>query len=583
MRKYIALVVLTVMSSNAFALKYLCQTAVRGNSGKYNAISNAMQSYRHNGQFAANKQRLVGELDTAIAAIEAAGCPLNDPDVSNVLDPLRQLRVEVVATDAGESVAPANDMPTAAPTRATAAQSTPAEAQSKPAAARSTAPGAMANTVANTKLSYSCRQVLQRQSGKPDQMDNSLDFYRQAVAQGKTVAAVPGLEVEAKITAALSDLESGTCPLDHPDVDAVVSRLRGQLQEIPNLYAALKQKLDERAVAADPSSYPEFNADLAFFSYLDEKYTNIGAMYNANTRPDWRDMPGQSPEMAFAAIASNVKKPIFQFEALKDILANMRQDGERYNKDMPAFEQKYRDLLRFNQQLGQRYVLLRESAAGKMTKLYTEHYDWLSNNLPTAIETNLRVLSELAGKAVAEKKPHYFRGAVIPDASASNDQMIELYGLLSDSKKPQANTYKQQQATLLKKLRAAQDALADVMLNEMRLPPEKYNGADKEKIREAIAERAAENFDGNDLLRVIMRREDWNVTNYVSWSNSTAFHHHYSELGAVAVIREDDDVAKLVPVIYKVDHKQRDKVSIWFTETDEKSVYQNARILIKNM
>lgn len=45
MKKYIAVIVLMVMSSNAFALKYLCQTAVRGNSGKYNAISNAMQSY----------------------------------------------------------------------------------------------------------------------------------------------------------------------------------------------------------------------------------------------------------------------------------------------------------------------------------------------------------------------------------------------------------------------------------------------------------------------------------------------------------------------------------------------------------
>lgn len=585
MNRILLLIVLCVLSSNALALKYMCQKAVRGNSGKYNAISSSLHSYTASGELAANKQGLLDQIDNAIQAIEKAGCPLDDPQVSKVLDPLKQLRLDVDSAQAQTAVA-ATAQPASAATSVPAVAATlPAQAQKQPQPAGALPEKAASASAsgAGAKLSYSCRQVMHRQSGKPKEMHKALDFYRQAVAQGKTVRAVPGLELDAKIKASLTDLESGACPVDHPQVSEVVTQLKSQLEEIPVLYASLKERLDQRAETADPENYPDFEKDFAFFKYLDEKYIGIDSMYDANMKPGWRTIPNQKNSAGLMAVGINVKKPVYKYDALKDILANMRTDGEKYNREMPAFEAKYKELLRFNQSLGQLYVRTRDSAAAKMKKLYTVHYDWLSNNLPAAIETNLRVLKELEEKAVAEKKPHYFRGAVIPDVTASNDQMIELYGYLSDSKKAEADAYKQQQNEVLKKIRTAQDSLADVMLEEMRLPAEKYQGNDLEKIRRAIHEKAQENFSGRELLKVIVSSKDWKVTDYVSWSNSSAFHHNYSELGARVVVRENDEVAKIISTIYKVDHKQRDKVSIWFTETDENDVYQNPRILISNM
>ena len=49
MKHLAVLVGLTLMSSNAFALKYMCQKAVRGNSGKFNSVNAQYESAQSKG------------------------------------------------------------------------------------------------------------------------------------------------------------------------------------------------------------------------------------------------------------------------------------------------------------------------------------------------------------------------------------------------------------------------------------------------------------------------------------------------------------------------------------------------------
>lgn len=65
MKHFTVFVGLTLMSSNAFALKYMCQKAVRGNSGKFNSVNSQFESAQSNGTLGQKRVGLIGTLDTA--------------------------------------------------------------------------------------------------------------------------------------------------------------------------------------------------------------------------------------------------------------------------------------------------------------------------------------------------------------------------------------------------------------------------------------------------------------------------------------------------------------------------------------
>ena len=80
-----------------------------------------------------------------------------------------------------------------------------------------------------------------------------------------------------------------------------------------------------------------------------------------------------------------------------------------------------------------------------------------------------------------------------------------------------------------------------------------------------------------------MSNENWKVTNYVNWSSGNAYRYHYSELGFYAIVKESEEVAIMVGGWYHVDHQQRDKITINFTFHKPDEMYQNRKILIKNI
>ena len=146
----------------------------------------------------------------------------------------------------------------------------------------------VANTNNNTgkspaKLSYPCRQVLKRQSGKPKAFERELGPLREAIKSGKTVGSIqPGLMVEHKIDAALSDLNNSSCPKNHPDVKSVLDQLNAQKKDVPVIYAELKKRLDQFAKKADVGNYPEYEKDTEIFEVINKRYRYTQNLYNQN-------------------------------------------------------------------------------------------------------------------------------------------------------------------------------------------------------------------------------------------------------------------------------------------------------------
>jgi hypothetical protein len=539
---------LTISSTQAFALNYMCSKAVRGNSGKYKAVKSSFEYAKSNGSLASQKANFVSQIDTAINAIKNAGCPMQDPEVTKVVSPLNELKSTIASAKGGS--APAQTA-TSGPTKSAA------------------------------KLSYSCRQVLKRQSQKPELFAKDIAYYESAVSKNVAVPVLEGLGFAHKIEASLKDIQSGACPLEHPDVSAITSKLKAQLAKIPDLTQKLTAIASNRAKKADVSNYPEFEKDFAFFVYLNDKYQDPSRYYNTNIKADWREM-GSNVQDKLSFMGVNVKKPFYDFEATKDIYKNIFEDAKKYNKLMPEVEKKYAELFKTNNKIAQKYIYARDNAQKKMAAILGDHYKWITSTFPELIKINNKVVNLTVDESIKSKRPSRLRTVIIPDSLKANSQMIEILSYLAKDQS-KISLHKAEQEKLASKFKNATSELAELMLKEARVPKEKYAGADKEKIRKALLEAAKSQLAGKEVLKMVMVNQDWSITNYVSWSNSTAYHHHYKDLGARCIIKENDKVAKMIRAWYRVNHKKNDKVSIWFEQSTDKDVYQDPKILIKNI
>lgn len=560
---------LVFFSSNSFALKYMCSKAVRGNSGKYNSVKNSFHSYQSNGQFAAKRQELLSTLDAAISEIQSAGCPMDDAEVTKVLNPIKQLRTEIAGATA--AAAPPPSEPSPSPTKAVAAPTAPN-------VPTTTATTNTPSSAATEKLSYPCRQVLRRQSGKPKEFERTLGPLRDAVKNGKTVGSItPGFFIDTKVEAALSDLLNSSCPRNHPDVASVIDELESQKKEIPEIYAELKKRLDAFGKKADVNNYPDYKKDTEIFDVIVTRYKGASRLFVENFDFNWVDGKGNE------FLMRNVKNPIFSYDQLKNLLENMTNDGNAYNSQIKLVETKYKELFSANRVLASQYVRVRDNAAKILGSFYKNELERLKKILATTVEFNLKVLELAIKDAVETRSPEFFRGDNLKNILRYTDEAITLIALTGKENKEKAPAYISQFKEINKNLKRTQDSLAEVMLKEQRLGKERYEGSDKEKVRTKIINKFKEYYPNKELIKVHMANENWKVSNYVSWSSGNAYHYHYSELGFYAIVKDTADVALMVGGWYHVDHKQRDKITVTFTFHKPDDMYQNKKILIKNL
>jgi hypothetical protein len=557
---------LCLASEQVFALKYMCNKAVRSNSGKINAIKGQFEYSKSNGSFANQKNQFISQIDVAIKTIESAGCPMGDPDVVKVVNPLNELKSLIEKTK-GEA-SPETIVELSAST----------DTQVAPMANNidSSAPVAK-----GAKLSYGCRQVMKRQSQKPKVFEREITYYENAVKKGNPVAIVEGLGFAEKLKASLKDIESGACPLGHPEVVAVTSILKAQLAKIPVLAQKIQAINSNQAKKSDVNNYPGFEKDFSFIIYLNDKYQDPSRYYDTNIKSDWREIKGSGQDkLSFMGV--NVKKPFYDFESTKDIYKNIYSDSKKYNKLIIEIEKKYTDLFASNKKIAQKYVVARDNAHKKLASILTEHYKWITSTFPELIKTNNKVVNLIIDESLETKRSSHLRKVTIPDSILANSQMIEILGFLyKDQSK--ISSLEAAQSSLKNKFKSATNNLADLILKDARLPESKYTGADKEKIASAFLEAARNQLKGRDVLKIVMVNSDWDVTNYVTWSNSTAYHHHYSDLGARCIVKENDKVAKMITAWYRVNHKKNDKVTVWFEESSDKDIYQDPKILLENV
>ena len=430
MNKLIISVGLLLISHQTFALKYMCSKAVRGNSGKYNSVKNQYEGAQRKGLLESKRAGFLSTIDAALNEIKNAKCPMDNPDVTKITNPLTELRGTIASATASASPEESSTdqaKPNTATVNTGAPAPTPAKIIQKPQ-----------GNSAPVKLSYPCRQTLKRQSGKPKDFERTLVPLREAVKNGKTIGNIqPGLEIEYKIDAAMSDLSSSQCPTNHPDFKVVFDQLEKQKKEVPEIYKVLKERLDAFGKKADVNNYPDYEKDTQIFEVISKRYNHASRLYDPNINFEWKDF-GPNSKVDFRL---NIKRPVYSFEALKSLLSSMRQDGEAYNSQMKLVETKYKELFNANRMLAGKYMRQRDNAAKILGGFYKENLEYLKKSLETSIQHNTKVIDLWTKESMEKRRAEFFRGDTLKNVLRDTNQAIELFALTSAENKEKAKSY----------------------------------------------------------------------------------------------------------------------------------------------
>lgn len=219
---------------------------------------------------------------------------------------------------------------------------------------------------------------------------------------------------------------------------------------------------------------------------------------------------------------------------------------------------------------------------GNLAQLETYTRD-LATNLPTRIGADLEQVNRLIETAVTEKRPAYFG----PDGGIAQqfgfaEQRLKLLQAIDPAAAAQSETLV---ASTRAKSRAAQESLAQDIINANKRPPERYTGADVEDLRKRVIAAWKEAHPNDEVVAVVFNTEGWSRTTRWDWSkgNQAFSKVDYDYIQPKLFYKLDDTRAVQVPVeIYKDYMKdQRLVIKPWEKEAEPSvtSIYllQNLR------
>jgi hypothetical protein len=419
-------------------------------------------------------------------------------------------------------------------------------------------------------LAYPCKEAIRRQSTKPTTFEKDLQYFRSLVNSGQNNFALPdGLDLLPKIEAAISDLSKNNCPATHPEVASILNSLQTQQKEVSDLYLKLKALKDSQAKRADIKNYAEIDQDLATLEYLFGKYNNLESLFE-NLNYSWIENK--------ITAQLNIKNPIMDTKRLKVILQDMYDDGDLYN----ALVGKYSDLIKNNPTIENKFKTYGNPVLKNLSQLYETQLPWLHDNLSQAIKMNFKVIEVMTKEAVDKKNPVIFKSAIITPLQL-NSELINLLSLSGKKGFELSQPYKSEFSKIQKTIQNFELNLAEQLLKEQRLGTEKYSGSDRESIRLEITKKFKELHPRKELIKIQLVNESFQRHARWNWNNSSWYKTDYSDLGFYAVVKIDSKVAELVSGWLSINHMKQNQRQIWFEFSSEKELYQNPKILIKNL
>lgn len=271
----------------------------------------------------------------------------------------------------------------------------------------------------------------------------------------------------------------------------------------------------------NPASHPQFEADLKRISELAGQYGDV---------------------QQFARNREQAGALVLQAQATKN-------EVDRVGK-------AYAILIQQKTDQGERLVKMQAYFAEQFSA-FTTTAEAQKKSLPDEIRTHLTEVNRMADQAVREEKPAFFAGG-IPQVLAFADEKLALYAVLApeDSKVLTADLAKTRAD-----LKEKQKSLHSAIIAANTLPPDRYTGADREKISALAVATWKKQQPDAVLLTVRIPSEQWTRSTLWRYENMAWHLIDRSTLQAQLIVKHEGDLAVIRPVNLSIDHLSGDKLT----------------------
>ena len=309
-------------------------------------------------------------------------------------------------------------------------------------------------------------------------------------------------------------------PADGQGVAQTAGGLKAALSEIDTAETYLKPLSVALSKSIDPANYPNLQADLKRLGELSSMYGNPKILQG-----DWPQAAAVLKEVPAAQAEAARIAQVYQSLIQQQTEAGRRFDGagKYFQENLQAFQ-----------------------AAAEQEK----------QALPQQIRADLAEANHIADMAATDQNPLLFTGGV-PQAMGNALDKLALYSVLDPAQAPAlAKELKSTEASLQQR----EKSLGALIIQQNPLPPDRYTGADREKVIAAAVDAWKGQQADFTLLASRIPSEAWNRETLWQYSNRAWSYVDRSKLQVQLIIADEDDesLAIIQPVNIWMDHQKGD-------------------------
>jgi hypothetical protein len=412
---------------------------------------------------------------------------------------------------------------------ASAAAGSASAPTSAPASAAASAPASAPAAAAGVKLGYQQEEILKGANYNLRDVEGFAAALTQLVAELKPQADQMAIDYRqaqtgmntietARRKAGFTQDALNKLPPDGAGIAETAQGLATALTEIATAESYLKPLSVALNTSINPANYPELQADLKRLGELASMYGN--------------PMILQSDRPQAAAVLKEVPAAQAEAERIAKIYQPLKQqqteDGKRFEGAGNYFQSNLQTF----------------QAAAEQQK----------QALPQEIRADLAEASRTADTAAADQNPLLYTGGV-PQAMGNAGDKLALYAVLDPANAPALE--KELQGTQAS-LQQREKSLGQLIIQQNPLPPDRYTGADREKVV-AVAVDAWKGQQAEfKLLASRIPSEAWSRETLWQYSNRAWTFVDRSTLQVQLILADADDASLAVirPVNIWMDHQK---------------------------
>lgn len=310
-------------------------------------------------------------------------------------------------------------------------------------------------------------------------------------------------------------------PANGQGVEEERIRYEAAVESIKNAEAYLTPINERVQQIINPANYPNFRADL-------ERIKGLSSMFSAT----------------------------YMFQNDRAGAADVYRQRDAAKEEMIRIARAYQLLMIQMTDQGKQI----ENAGNGMLRSHAEFLALAEQQrqiLPGEIHEHMSEANQYAEEAVKEKKPLFFTGG-IPQRMEWVDDKFSLYEVLDTENAPALGQEIEQFKASLKK---RQEALSELIIEQNRLAPDRYTGADKKTLVNKAKSRWLDYEPKAKILKVVMPIEHWKRTPKWTYSNGTWYFSDTSKIQAHVIVKHDKRLAVIRPVNLWIDHTSQDKLT----------------------